>query len=121
MDKKQLTAVWVILVLMALIAPIFAWAQEKAEKEVPPGMELLEMGAAKVVVPVGTKVRRIGSLIILEDDGEYMSRRFLEMEERIQELEAKEKELKQEIEALKQTLDKIQTRESIPAAAGQEE
>ena len=90
------------LVMVILVPVIFVYAQEEKKEEVPPGMELLEMGAARVVVPVGTKVRRIGSLIILENDSEYMSRKFLEMEERLAEIEANEEELKQEIERLKQ-------------------
>jgi hypothetical protein len=85
-----------------------AYAQEADKEEIPPGMERLEMGAARVVVPIGTRVRKVGSLIILEDDSEYMSRRFLEMEQRLAELEEKEAELKKEVETLKATCGTLQ-------------
>ena len=111
--KKSLSIAWIILGLITLAIPVFVYAQEKQE-EIPPGMESLEMGAAKVVVPKGTKVRKVGSLIILENDSEYMSRRFLELEERIIQLEAKEAELKKEVERLKQVLGERQKKESIP-------
>lgn len=100
------------LLIFISVSIVFVCAQEEEKEEIPPGMELLEMGAARVVVPIGTRVRRIGALIILEDDSEYMSRRFLEMQERIIELEAKQEELKKEVETLKQALAEIQKDES---------
>jgi hypothetical protein len=93
------------------ISIIPLYAQETDKQEIPPGMERLEMGAARVVVPIGTKVRKVGSLIILEDDSEYMSRRFLEMEERLAELEAKEAELKKEVEGLKTAWEALEKEE----------
>jgi len=103
-------AILLVLTLISLsITSIYA--QEADKEEIPPGMELLEMGAAKVVVPIGTRVRKIGSLIILENDSEYMSRRFLEIQERLAELEAKEEELKKEVERLKEALAEMQNKE----------
>ena len=100
------------ILIFIFLSIISVYAQEDEKEEAPPGMELLEMGAAKVVVPIGTKVRKVGSLIILENDSEYMSRRFLEMEKRLAELETKEEELKKEVERLKQALDNMQKKES---------
>ena len=105
---KKITFFILIFIFLSIIS---VCAQEDKKEEIPPGMELLEMGAAKVVVPVGTKVSKVGSLIILENDSEYMSRRFLEMEERLAELEAKEEELKKDVERLKQALDEMQKEE----------
>ena len=95
-------------VILVLLLSISTNAQEADKEEIPPGMERLEMGAARVVVPIGTRVRKVGSLIILEDDSEYMSRRFLEMEQRLAELEEKEAELKKEVEKLKSAYEALQ-------------
>jgi len=106
----------VILLVLILISLsiISIYAQEVDKEEIPPGMERLDLGAAKVVVPIGTRVRKVGSLIILENDSEYMSRRFLEIQERLAELEAKEEELKKEVGGLKEALAEIQKKESAP-------
>jgi hypothetical protein len=108
-------AILFVLTLISFsIISIYIYAQEADKEEIPPGMERLDLGAARVVVPIGTRVRKIGSLIILENDSEYMSRRFLEIQERIIELEAKEDELKKEVEGLKEALAEIQKEESPP-------
>jgi len=125
--------------LLFCLCLIPAYAQEKEKEEVPPGMELLEMGAARVVVPKGTKVRKVGSLVILENNSEYMARKFEEVEgliaglkEKAEKLETKDSdlektdtnlqandaELRQEVEKLQQAIAEIKAQ--IPPAEKQE-
>ena len=96
------TNLFILTFICVLLIP--AYAQERGKEEIPPGMELLEMGAARVVVPKDTKARKVGSLVILEE-------RIAVIETKEAELQAKDAELKQEIEKLKQAIAEIKTLE----------
>lgn len=98
------TAITIILICL----PLIAFAEEYEKEQVPDGMELIQAGTVRILVPKGARVKREGSLIIVEDLGEYVGRKFLEMEERFAKFEEKEEELRKEIEELKKVLDEIQ-------------
>jgi len=83
-------------------------AQEEEGEEIPPGMEIIHVGAARVLVPQGTRTLRRGSLLTLESRSEYVARRFLGIEAQIQEIAAKEEGLEKEVERLKEVLSKMQ-------------
>jgi hypothetical protein len=52
-------------------------------QEIPEGMEIVNVTAGhRLFVPKGAKIKRIGAQIIVENDTEYMSRRFEENEQR---------------------------------------
>lgn len=98
------TAITIILICL----PLIAFAEEYEKEQVPDGMELIQAGTVRILVPKGARVKREGSLIIVEDLGEYVGRKFLEMEERFAKFEEKEEERRKEIEELKKALDEIQ-------------
>lgn len=84
---------------------VVVFAQEYKEGqtiELPPGMELIQIGENVFqVVPEGTKMRKEGSRVIIERTNAYMTRRFLDIEERLRQLEKQQEELKREIKELR--------------------
>ncbi len=77
------------------------------DADIPPGMEIIKVGGANVVVPAGTKVYKHKGLITIESINQYTARRLLETEERLGKLEATQEKLKEKIEKLRQELKKI--------------
>ena len=96
----------ILIFVFSAVFIIIAKAEEK--EEVPPGMEIIEIGNVRHIVPKGTKIRKDGGVITLEGHNEYMARRFSDIEERLAEVEAKEERLREEVEQLKKVLDEIQ-------------
>ncbi|MEE8360184.1 MAG: hypothetical protein V3S04_04590 [Candidatus Omnitrophota bacterium] len=82
--KKPAIALLFLAFLLALLIPAHA---EDDSKYIPPGMEILKVGDANILVPKGTRMRKKGDLNVVEDTSEYMSRKFLETEKRFDRLE----------------------------------
>lgn len=88
-----------VFLVMAVVFPCSLWAEENNDDEVPIGMEVIMVRPGmKQIVPKGTKVSKIGDLIVLEDSNEYSARRFEEMENRFKSLEAKQDAFKKDLE-----------------------
>ena len=100
----------IFLLIFILISSIpFIYAQEeKTDIQAPPGMEIIKVGGFNVLAPKGAKMRKVGSLLIVESTAEYTARKILDLEERLAEAEKKEKELEREVQELKERLDEIQ-------------
>jgi hypothetical protein len=73
--------------------------------KVGPGMEIIKIKGANIIVPKDTRVYRQGSQIIYEDIGEYLGRRFEELEKRIQAIENGQSKIKEELKKIKQELE----------------
>ena len=104
----------ILFVFLFIFSAVFVFAQEKAE-EIPVGMEAVQIGSAKdvkAIVPKGSKIHKEGGVIFQENIERYMSRKFLEMEERIETLEMEEEKINKEIEQLKKVLSEIQSGET---------
>lgn len=105
-----------ILIFLLLSYFIFStvkvFAREKGlgvtRQELPTGMENIKIGDGQVLfVPKGTRVRRVGAQIIVEDNAEYAVERFITLEERVKKIETAQEELKETITTLKDALQKI--------------
>ena len=105
MTKKQ-----VLLTILICLVPLSAFSQGGGEEEIPPGMEVIQDGRIKIIVPVDAKRRQEGNLTVVETTDVYAARKFLEMEGRLAELETKEEELQKEIEQLKEVLEEIKSK-----------
>jgi len=85
------------LILTFVFSALFIITAKAEEKvEVPPwltvdGMEIIQIGNARYLLPKGTKIRKRAGVITFEGPGEYTARRLLDFEERLQ---ANEKEVK---------------------------
>lgn len=77
------------------------YALKDEESELPPGMEVIKVGSAKILVPKGTKVYKRGSLITLETINEYTARKLVELDERLKEIETRQNQLEEEIKKIK--------------------
>lgn len=108
---KSLTLIVLILQFSCLLC--IAQDQEKENKGLAPGMEVIKIGGANVLVPEGTKVTKKGGLIILESTSEYTGRKVLEIEERIERLESKDNELQEEITKLSALFEDINKKDFI--------
>jgi hypothetical protein len=97
-----------LLVLVLIFSAIVISAQEEEKINIPPGMEVVESGTVKLIVPTGSKVHQEGGLITVEDIGAYVGRRFLDVENSLTELKTKQENLEEEMRELRETLDKIQ-------------
>ncbi len=92
----------IIFICMFCILTMSAYAQSTLNREIPEGMEAVQIGGSGwLIVPQGAKTRKVGAQIIVEGSKEYMSRRFFEMDERFEKIEKNQEDLKKEIGALK--------------------
>jgi hypothetical protein len=57
------------------------------------GLEVIKTGGLNILAPKGSKIRRRGSLIILEDPAEYLSRKFDDIDKRLSAIEKNQQEL----------------------------
>jgi len=73
-----------------------------------PGMELRKIGGINMVVPKGTQIYKEGSLIRMEEDGDYTARRLEEVDSRFNKLEGRQKKLEEDIQELRKLLTKDQ-------------
>jgi hypothetical protein len=73
--------------------------------KVGPGMEITKVKGANIIAPKDTRVYKQGSQIIYEDIGEYLGRRFDELEKRIQAIENEQSKMKEELKKIKQELE----------------
>ena len=103
------------------VYPFFVYAQVKNTEEIPPGMEVITIGATRVVVPRGSRITKKGGLVILEGINEYVSRRLLDMEQSIKEIEAREHAIEETLQALQNMLDELQKAASLTGENNTEE
>jgi len=72
------------------------------ELKIPSGMENIRIGNVNHIVPIGTKVERKGDIVIFESSGEFMARRFLDIESRLENMEKEVKKMGENINLLKE-------------------
>jgi len=73
-----------------------------ASVEVPPGMELVNIGGIRMIIPQGTKVEKKGSLLVMEGVDEFVSRNLREMMARLEKMELNQEDLRKMVDELKQ-------------------
>jgi len=79
---------------------------------VGPGMEVIKIDQVNIIAPKGTRVRKEGSQVVFEDLGEYLGRKFDEIEQRFSQIEASQEELKKQMEEIRQGINELR-KESI--------
>jgi predicted RNase H-like nuclease (RuvC/YqgF family) len=73
--------------VLALVAASPAARGGDEKRKVPVGMEEINIGRIKMIVPKGMKTTKHRSLVTLEDPNEYLARRLQEMADRIKKIE----------------------------------
>lgn len=87
------------------------------DTQVPPGMELQQIGnksSYKVVVPKGSSLRREGDLRIVEGTAEYAARKFVDYDAQLEKMAADIAALRSDVDDIKKALSDIQ---KVPLAS----
>ena len=74
------------------------------------GLEVIKVGGLNILAPKGSKIRRRGSLIILEDPAEYLSRKFDDIDKRFSVLENNQHEMTLQLQRIEQILEELPQR-----------
>jgi hypothetical protein len=97
-------AILSIFAMLAFISGLAA-AQNFGENDsdkLPPGMEVMKVGKADLIVPKGTRMRREAGVIMLESINEYVARKISEIEKKLDRIQAEQERMKKQIEELSQ-------------------
>lgn len=75
-----------------------------APVEIPPGMELINIGGIRMIVPQGMKIEKKGSLVVMEGTDEFAARNFTEMGARLDRIEVSQNDLRKVVDDLKREI-----------------
>jgi hypothetical protein len=98
--RQVFLAVFIIFFLFHL--PLSA--AEYNSDEIPEGMELIEIGQTRVLVPKGSKVDKRGGLVLLENVDDYVARTISDLENRITSLESRLQAMEEKIGKLSEVI-----------------
>lgn len=105
---------FLFLIPLFIFYAFYSIAKEDKKEEIPAGMEIIQVGdGQRLYVPKGTKTKRVGAQLILEDNSEYTAKKFSELEDDIKELQAKVEAQALEIERLKKAIAEMQNSKLI--------
>jgi septal ring factor EnvC (AmiA/AmiB activator) len=101
----------IFLSIFALIfCAVYLYAQDievRKGLQIKPGMEIVKMGDAEVVVPKGATVTKQDGMIVVEDIAQYVGRRFELVEGRLSKLDTRQEGLRKEVKQLREDLQKV--------------
>lgn len=119
---KKTLYVLALIMFISVLTPAYAAEYRiispEEDIEIPPGMEIIRVGNANVIVPKDTEVYEKKGMLTVESIAQYTSRKLLDIEARFVRMETRqemlEKELKdfkdfdKELEQVKNTVSNIQ-------------
>lgn len=79
-----------------------------------PGMEVIRLKGTNIVAPEGTRVFDMGSWIKVEDLGEFLGRRFDEIQAGLQQLKKEQEQLRQELKEIRESLEELNENSLTP-------
>jgi len=105
--QKNIVTILIMLIIALHSSVVCAQYEVSGNNvKVPPGMVKKKIGAANIIVPEGSWVRKEGDKLITEDLSVYTSRRFKEIESHLAaidaDLEAIHKELQESKNSVQQ-------------------
>lgn len=109
------------IISISLIGSRQVSAQDSEQKlppgisELPPGMEVINIGSANVIAPIGSKVNKEGTVIIVEPIEQYAGRRFLDMEGRLSSIDLRLNELADNLEKLRKSMERLDSEKASKA------
>ncbi|MDD5466056.1 MAG: hypothetical protein PHP73_06955 [Candidatus Omnitrophica bacterium] len=102
MSKIFIILLFILLNPLVTNIPAEANDDNTDQQEPPSGMEIVTVGnGQQLVLPKGTKMRKIGAQLIIEDNAEYVAERIWNLEKRVKKLEETNEELKKQVQELK--------------------
>lgn len=94
--------------IFIVLIPAVSFCQGAGDEDIPEGMELIEVGTVKLVVPEEAQVKQVAGLIIVESIDQYVARAISRMKELLEKMELKYqglennfKKLEEEVEGLR--------------------
>lgn len=108
--------IFVITVCMLFCGSCPSFAEDASDlppgiSELPQGMEIIKVGNANIITPIGSRVYKQGTVIIVEPIEQYAARKFVAMETRFIVLEKQQKKLQKDIQELKEIIANIGIKE----------
>jgi hypothetical protein len=74
-----------LLFLIALSMISFVAIAKNSKDEIPDGMQKVEVGSGyNLIIPKDLKVSKVGAQVVMEDTGEYLSRKRVEFEQQLE-------------------------------------
>lgn len=102
---KRIVCLFALFIFTVSMTVVCAQGNKKSKNtDIPPGMEIIEVGNTSQMVPQGTRVIKEGGRRTIESTRRYMARRFFEMDARLKKLERENDELKKEVRKLEALL-----------------
>ncbi len=98
----------ILTILLSFLPVVAVIAEEKSNRDVPPGMEVITINKVRHIVPKGTKIYEKDGVQVLEGRNEYIAGRFDVIDKRLESLTETEKKLVLDVEQLKKTIEKLQ-------------
>ncbi|MFC1631122.1 hypothetical protein ACFL1I_05165 [Candidatus Omnitrophota bacterium] len=97
--------------LIIILTCSSALAEAREPAEVPPGMEVILVGKARVVVPKGLQVKKELGVMSIESTEEFLARRLMEIDNLLSKTETASAQLKTGLKQLQEDLAELQTDE----------
>ena len=90
-------------------------AVEKGEIEIPPGMEIMQLGTnSAIIVPKGSLMHKAGGHTYIESIQQYVGRNFETMNNQLNKIAATQEELKKKMDLLNASLTEMQKSINLP-------
>ncbi|MBL7068984.1 MAG: hypothetical protein ISS34_03930 [Candidatus Omnitrophica bacterium] len=121
MNMARIILILLTIISISLIGSRQVSAQDSEQKlppgisELPPGMEVINIGSANVIAPIGSKVNKEGTVIIVEPIEQYAGRRFLDMEGRLSSIDLRLNELADNLEKLRKSMERLDSEKASKA------
>jgi len=104
--NKMTVCFFVCLYTAFYAAFVFAGENDDFPVEITPGMEIIKVGAADIVVPKGTQVFDNKGFLSVESISQYTGRKMLELKERLSGIDSRQDSFEKDAAALKERLEK---------------
>ena len=105
---NKIYLIFLFIILNFIFSNISAQAEDNnsTPQDPPKGMEIINIGPAgqQLVLPQGTKMRKVGAQLMIEDNAQYIATRIWNLEKRMKELELSNADFKKQLEELKKAL-----------------
>ncbi len=103
MNKIYFVLLFIVFNLLVTNISTKASNDDLNQNEPPSGMEIINVGTdgQQLILPKGTKMRKVGAQLIIEDNAEYVAERIWNLEKRLKKLESENEEFKKELQELK--------------------
>jgi len=90
--RKKVIVLFLVLIFVFTLFIKLSKTEDKLD--IPPGMEVINVGGVRYIAPKGSKVKESGGVVTIEGHNEYLARKLSGIEERLSAIEEDIKELK---------------------------